>query len=347
LRPEIRKELLRQPLYSLEQAFQVALDMEEYLRYPISKKFGSQGQKGFNDVSRFQPSGSKQPSADPKGKNHMASKGGGKDSKCFKCGEAGHMAYQCPRRNLHIGVEHEDEPDQQNHEDDEESFDVGAFNTDDLEDDEIDSSLISVVRRILAAPKVEKEDWKRTSIFQMLVRCGDQARKLIIDGGSCMNVVSTSTVERLKLPVQPHPQPYKVAWIDNTSILVIQRCLVSFSYGAYKDSIWCDVIPMKVAHIILGRPWLYDRDVQHCGKENTYAFSFKNKDIILKPMTTAEMEKHKENKPKNAADVKTNSLHILTKRRFQDESMETGVIYAVVVKEVSKTTTVSLQCLQK
>ena len=54
---------------------------------------------------------------------------------------------------------------------------------DDLEEDEVDTSLLSVVRRILAAPKVEKKDWRRTLIFHILVRCGNQAKKLIIDGG--------------------------------------------------------------------------------------------------------------------------------------------------------------------
>ena len=107
------------------------------------------------------------------------------------------------------------------------------------------------MRRILAAPKAEKEDWRQTSIFEMLVRCGNQAKKLIIDGGSCMNVVSSFTVERLKLPIEPHPQPYKVAWIDNISILVTHRCLISFSCGIYSDSIMCDIIPMKVIHILL------------------------------------------------------------------------------------------------
>ncbi|KAG5557605.1 hypothetical protein RHGRI_007755 [Rhododendron griersonianum] len=188
LRPDIRRELLRQPLYSLEHAFQVALDMEEYLKYPIPKKFGSQvgetAAKGYNDTSRFRPSVSKQTSAntaDPKGKNHAANKGGGKDNRCFKCGETGHMAYQCPKRNLHMGMEQESEFDQQRNDDNDDSFDVGVLNTDDLEEEEVDNSLISVVRRILIAPKVEKEDWRRTSIFQMLVRCGNQARKLIID----------------------------------------------------------------------------------------------------------------------------------------------------------------------
>ena len=92
----------------------------------------------------------------------------------------------------------------------------------------------------------------------MLVRCRNQAKNLIIDGGSCMNVVSSSTVERLKFFVEPHPQPYKVAWIDNTFIPVTHRCLISFSCGIYSDSIMCDIIPMKVTHILLGRPCLFD-----------------------------------------------------------------------------------------
>ena len=82
----------------------------------------------------------------------------------------------------------------------------------------MDFSLAFVVRHILAAPKMEEEDWRQTSIFQMLVQCGNQAHKLIVDSDSCMNVVLASMVESLKLPVESHPQPYKVAWINNMSI---------------------------------------------------------------------------------------------------------------------------------
>jgi len=45
---------------------------------------------------------------------------------------------------------------------------------------------------------------------------------LIINGGNGMNVVSKATMERLKLPTKPHPKSYKVAWINSTSILVIE-----------------------------------------------------------------------------------------------------------------------------
>jgi hypothetical protein len=34
---------------------------------------------------------------------------------------------------------------------------------------------------------------------------------MIIDGGSCMNVVSEATIEKLKLPMEPYPEPYKAA----------------------------------------------------------------------------------------------------------------------------------------
>ena len=31
--------------------------------------------------------------------------------------------------------------------------------------------------------------------------------------------------------------------------------------GDYKDEIYCDVLPMDVAYVLLGRPWLYDLNV--------------------------------------------------------------------------------------
>ena len=60
----------------------------------------------------------------------------------------------------------------------------------------------------------------------------------------------------------------------------------------------CDIIPMKVIHILLGRPWLFDRNVEHYGGENTYALMVDKKEVVLKPMTLAEMDKFKVSKPK-------------------------------------------------
>jgi hypothetical protein len=41
--------------------------------------------------------------------------------------------------------------------------------------------------------------------------------------------------------------------------MVSQQCKVEFKIGGYKDDILCDVIPMGVFHVLLGRPWKYDR----------------------------------------------------------------------------------------
>jgi hypothetical protein len=52
--------------------------------------------------------------------------------------------------------------------------------------------------------------------------------------------------------------------------MVIQQCKVEFKIGGYKDEIMCDVIPMDVCHVLLGRLWRYDRNVIHDGSKSTY-----------------------------------------------------------------------------
>lgn len=94
----------------------------------------------------------------------------------------------------------------------------------------------------------------------------------MIDGGSCMNVVSEEVCKKLGLKIESHPSPYKVAWINNTNLLVQDRCLVTYSLGGFTDQMMCDVLSLKVCHILLGHPWLYDKKAQHCGFKNTYYF---------------------------------------------------------------------------
>ena len=149
-----------------------------------------------------------------------------------------------------------------------------------------------------------------------------------------MKVVLASIIECLKVPIEPHTQPYKVAWINNMFILVNQCCLVFLSCGVYSNSIWYDVIPMKVSHIILSHPWLYDLDVHHCGKENTYNFIFKTKRLCWNQWLLLNWKKYRIQKSTKVVEGMKSSLHILTKKKFQHESMENGVMYALVMKEV-------------
>jgi len=43
--------------------------------------------------------------------------------------------------------------------------------------------------------------------------------------------------------------------------MVNKRVLITFAIGKYKDEVLCDVVPMKATHILLGRPWEYDRKI--------------------------------------------------------------------------------------
>ena len=91
------------------------------------------------------------------------------------------------------------------------------------------------------------KDGKSTSIFRTIVDCGNEAQKLVIYKGNNLNVVSETTVLRLMLPTV-HPEPYKVASIHSTSILITKWRLVSSSCSHYNDSIWWDVIPTTITY---------------------------------------------------------------------------------------------------
>ncbi|GJU59575.1 putative CCCH-type zinc finger family protein [Tanacetum coccineum] len=68
-------------------------------------------------------------------------------------------------------------------------------------------------------------------------------------------------------------------------VKVNKRCLIHFSIGKnYKDEVWCDVVPMDAAHLLLGRPWQYDRRVIHDGYKNTYSFITNGVRVILTPL---------------------------------------------------------------
>jgi hypothetical protein len=53
--------------------------------------------------------------------------------------------------------------------------------------------------------------------------------------------------------------------------------------GEYRDEILCDVIPMDVCHVLLGRPWQFDRNVVHDGRMNTYTLEKDGKTHTLLP----------------------------------------------------------------
>ena len=169
---------------------------------------------------------------------------------CHKCHHKGHIVSRCSQRALALDVEQsslEDEEDQ--------TVDPLYYSSDedDLHEDCDDYACVGVIRCVLSTT-VDNDNWKRTSIFHTVIQSGDKKCELVIYGGSSMNVVSKDVVKLLNLKVEPHPNPFRVVWVNDQTLPVAQRCLFSIQMGDYKDEIYCDVLPMDVAHVLLGRP---------------------------------------------------------------------------------------------
>ncbi|EOY03065.1 Uncharacterized protein TCM_017489 [Theobroma cacao] len=78
------------------------------------------------------------------------------------------------------------------------------------------------------------------------------------------------------------------------------QCLEKFTTGGnLDDEASCDVVPMDVGHILVGRPWLYDHDMNHKTKPTTYSFYNENKRYTLYPL--------KKETKKSATSSPTNS----------------------------------------
>ena len=61
-----------------------------------------------------------------------------------------------------------------------------------------------------------------------------------------------------------------------------EQCIVKFKIGHYFDEVLCDIMPMDCCHILLGRPWPYDRYAIHDGRLNQYTLWVNgNKQILL------------------------------------------------------------------
>ena len=95
---------------------------------------------------------------------------------------------------------------------------------------------LSVIRCALSQPK-EKDDWRRTTIFHIIMKIGGRSCKIIIDSESYINAVSSIVIANIGLKAVPHPHPYRVTWINSSALEVKQRCLVLIDFGLYNNKI--------------------------------------------------------------------------------------------------------------
>jgi len=75
--------------------------------------------------------------------------------------------------------------------------------------EEVDEGELLVLKRVLSNQKGVKDE-QRKNIFHSHCTVQGKVRSLIIDGGSCANVVSLSMIEKLGLQTMTHPYPYNI-----------------------------------------------------------------------------------------------------------------------------------------
>ena len=63
-----------------------------------------------------------------------------------------------------------------------------------------------------------------------------------------------------------------------------RQVLVSFSIGKYHDEVLCYVVPMCASHILLDRPWQFNRRDNHDGFKDCCSFIKDNKLVTLVPL---------------------------------------------------------------
>jgi hypothetical protein len=130
-------------------------------------------------------------------------------------------------------------------------------------------------------------------------------------------------VEKLELETVAHPSPYKVLWLQKGhQVTITKQCLVEFKIGGYRDEILCDVIPMDVCHLLLGRPWQYDKNVVHDGRKNTYTLEKNGRMHMLLPI-----------EDKKVKAETSNTILLMSGKELLDEVKKDQDMQFVVVRK--------------
>ncbi|XP_019168246.1 PREDICTED: uncharacterized protein LOC109163967 [Ipomoea nil] len=338
LRFNIREKMTLTPIWSVDEAFNMAIRAEDiFMQSNQRRQYSNSVPRGpsvppmrgntsnrpipisphpttSNDVVSLRNPPQKQNNEQPTRSAAPNPYAKPMTGKCFKCGEPGHRSNECrARRSVNLVAENTDD------------LTEGEDCNENIEIAEEDGEHVSFfIKRILYTTE-EKGPVQRSNIFRAYCSILGKVCKLIVDNGSCDNIVSRSLVQHLNLRTEPHPRSYKLGWIkEGPSVSVTEICHVPISIGkSYEDTIACEVIDMDVCHILLGRPCQFDVDATHRGRQNAYEFLWNNKKIVIPPATWDE-----------AKDKRTCAITLSNRwKEFLNEARKSKIILVLVAKE--------------
>ncbi|CAA7026197.1 unnamed protein product [Microthlaspi erraticum] len=199
-----------------------------------------------------------------------------------------------------------------------------------------DTGDLLITRRILSVFINPEEKLQRENLFHTRCTVKSKVCNLVIDGGSCTNVASEFMVDKLGIETTKHPRPYKLQWLDNTTVIkVSKQAIVPFSVGKYQDQVLCDVAPMYAGHLLLGRPWQYDRATLHNGRTNYYSFTHNDRKYNLAPLTPSEVHELQVRMDKEQKVSKSNLM--ISSSAVSKTLSAKGTVLLMVYKECLST----------
>ena len=113
---------------------------------------------------------------------------------------------------------------------------------------------------------------KRIQLFHIRIISKHTKIDTLFDSGSQANLISEQLVRKLELETKAYPKPYPLRWLkENTQMHVTKQCRLKFAIIAnFVDEVDLDVIPLDICGVVLGSPYLYDRDSIFYIKEHKY-----------------------------------------------------------------------------
>ena len=258
----------------------------------------------------------------------MASTGHTSDIICRRCKGGGHYARECKSPRVMIatadgGYESASDYDEETLAlitREEHGGDDSDHETQYMAPEDADRYECLVAQRVLSVQVTQAEQNQRHNLFHTKGVVKERSVRVIIDGGSCNNLASMEMVEKLSLTTRPHPHPYYIQWFNNSGKVKVTRTVrVHFSISTYADYVDCDVVPMQACSLLLGRPWQFDKNSVHHGRNNHYTLVHKDKNITLLPMTPDSILKDDINRANKAKQEKNKSENQIVAKEFEQQ----------------------------
>jgi hypothetical protein len=122
----------------------------------------------------------------------------------------------------------------------------------------IDVEPSSTVATTKVRPSEPEEPEEGECLFHSQMWVKGALLHFIVDSGSQKNLILVEVVKRLDLPMTLHPHPYTIGWLQQVRDLhVNQQCRLPYDIKNFKDEVLCDIAPLEVCDVILGKPYFW------------------------------------------------------------------------------------------